>query len=550
MKNYIFLLLATSTLFGPCFSDTAWAGKTPPDSPRDECHKGSVTKGAPKVDKPEEKKETVSTVMTLLHLPVELLAMIGDHSGNTLALKSTCRVLNTVPFKTKKSRFVLRHSKEFQDMLRSMAAGVYELSPLNLNDDVTCLNLYNLTAADFARLLPDRASVSTFLDASRQNRVRPVKKIILRRGDPEDNDGALDGSYMPFPSEVIDESEKRGLELYFLYDRWNTRIDQFFSLTPLSEEDFLTLLKMTSFQRDLNALFEGQKRPSACLAQYIRESRMTTDPAYLQHVLRTHREIISDNVSFGLTHFSHRCMPYVWGLLDTENTSNGVNVLANIRDIHKLQLCFGVALFNNYDCPNDASNGTYSITNDIEKISHMDTPKILKILRSFIPHYIESDYFDLPEVPCHGFLKILRGNLSTPYEDGGVSVEESEINARENIFIDFAKALGTFDKKEQLIRLKRLMQVLDISHLRPIECSDVSDSGYTFYGKGFTPCFARAMGYLFDQTASLSEHEFTEFTKYLKAKNPSFNPLFIMSEKEFQAIWDTYKESSDPSTEL
>lgn len=467
--------------------------------------------------------------VSLQSLPRDLIKVIGEQSGNTLALKTTCHAFNNLNFATKNTIILLRHSEGFQQGLQTRASGNPDFSQLGLWDDVRILNLYNLTAEDFAVLFPDANSVGISLMTLRGNPHTPIKRLILRTSrDSWD-------SYRPMPLDICTAIQQSGVELYFVGERESSKIDRFFSHTPLSEAMLLNLLKMTSFSWDVEKMFaEGSShtmREGFCLEQYIRQdggAHITNDPAYLQHVLKTHGEIVSTKKTQSLTHYSCRAMPYVWGLLNTERHANGVQVLETIRDIHLMELCYGTRLFETDESENLAFR-------HLPLISHDGTYHILQLLRGFIPPYAPEDYFYELDKPWHGFLKVEGHQFSRPYQS-----KKAIPSTRNDIFVDFVKAIASYPQNMQLIRLKKLMQVIAIVHL-----AQVDDADRTLRHPGYFETACReSLRFVHDSTDDMTTHEFSKFIAYLKEKHAEFNPLFINSEDQLKEILNSYNKTT------
>jgi hypothetical protein len=284
------------------------------------------------------------------------------------------------------------------------------------------------------------------------------------------------------------------------------------------------------------------------------------DYAHNQAILKTDREIRANNLANGLLVMFNRTDLYVRGLVDALYFENGEQTLQTIRDVHILQLCYGLTLFARDDSERYETKDKFIPISDtliyfLSKISHKDTTEILGLLRGFIPPFSKEDYCDAPEQPKHGWLNYPE-NISLPYIEGEPFIEVEndtlgciklpikDYGARDYVFADFVRALAAYSSKEQLFRLSRLVQVLDIKHLSPVLHADPTLTGfntqYNIGRFGFTECFRGSLAFISDRTTNMTTEDYKTFIAYLKKRDPGFNPLFVSSEERFQDILDDY----------
>ena len=485
----------------------------------------------------------VETSVTFLNLPKPLVIRIGKLSGNTISLKSTCNKLRGYDYNTINETVILPYSEKFKAALQSLEGDNPDLSVLFPRDDTSVLNLFLLTADHFVKLglqvagkdLYDTTKAQKFYDFLHKGKILKVKTLILRNEDTQT------GIYKAVHPGALRELNNLGINVVFVRERWNENIDRLFQYLKLNENEFNGLMSLVCLA-DPNEVVEVTKA-STSLGQFA--SGVSPLPAdsipviyyngkteTTHHIgsrealiaaIDTYLEIANDKICWALIRSSgNRLMPVVHGFLRVSNEHP--ELLDTIKQVHFLHLSYGMNLFDS-SCIKPEQ---------LMAIAHEDRDDILRVIREFIPPFTPKDYHDAPGQPYHGLVK---AKVSTIYGERQKSLPVKPCYTRTDLFADFVVALGEFTEETQLKRLRRLIKVMSIDHLRELE---LNDSEYNVFSLTYFPKrIIRAFTYIYNLTEDMHEVQYDGMLPIIADK--AFNPLVEDAEAIFAQAVEVYK---------
>jgi hypothetical protein len=479
--------------------------------------------------------------LSLSHLPQGIKALIGKMSGNTMSLREVSHSL-CINYQTIREATILGHSPNMKAVLQSFDDNNPDFRHLKLFDDIISLNLYFLNRADFVRLglhaqNPyedyDVEKTKIFCEVLNEGRIRPIQHLIIRKSNPQEKGDGIHPLALTYLNQ-------HGIKVHCIEDGNNSGIDILFNqLSDFTISDLHSLLQLTSIRPTQSRVFKISEStclgrytstdpaPEGCLAMFYREENEAGVKHHItkEHLLRAihaYWSITINSQCYMLTlAFNTKAFFLVDGLLSLGNSPEALNTIVAI---HNMRLSFGQWLFgSDYETLRKNMEG-------IRNITHKDTAAILKLLRKFIPDFREDDYHNAPGKPYDKALKWHK--LSNLYgrkdKDDLRFIEGLQ---RQDAFMDFLLALSTFDQDTQLVRLKKLIQILCIEHFSAIEKDDPLYNRYL----GFKDRIILALQYLYDETVDINGYYYVKFAESFKVHNPDFNPLSMDAESKFKA---------------
>ncbi len=186
-------------------------------------------------------------------------------------------------------------------------------------------------------------------------------------------------------------------------------------------------------------------------------------------------------------------------------------LLDTVITIHEKRLYYGTDLMESYYTAAGKVGGF-----KLHLICHQDTEMILTALREFIPDWTQEDF-------GQEYLQAKKNNelfrTMPHYEDLEMSevyvgVKDRKITRR-ILFKTFCEALGRYEQATQLIRLQRLLKVIQLEHFQTVE--------------GLVEQLHRALGYIYEETQNRPDVDAFLTQKRADGFNPLLNSSLYFS---------------------
>jgi len=405
------------------------------------------------------------------------------------------------------------------------------------------LHSTNITSVDLSQLLP-RDLERLGIKAEHKKKAHGAQLTIYRYAFR----GVLDGeqtlknltfrisdrkTYWLYET-CINRLIQQGVYVTVIFEEFDGGlVDDFFQHRSIPTGIYKRLLAFTS----LMEVFQGDKKRhlNSRLGAYIVWLRQMTNDGnnwtYVEDALNTYDDISSDPAVWLINARDNGCCshkPYHPMIYTFLKMAMHPRIKETYIQVMKLRLNFGCGLFCRAPESTEQENW-----DTFGELTHGDTQSILTALRAFIPDFVDEDYYP---VSAEQKVRPLLYTVSDIYGRRN----NCHNSSRQDVFMDFAVALGTYEAETQLPRLHKLLSLLSIKHLEEYETS--CGAGFRAEGGFITPII-QALEYLHDCTLSLPAESFNELALFVKSQHPEFNPLSKGAGHQFSEVLTAWKQA-------
>ncbi len=346
------------------------------------------------------------------------------------------------------------------------------------------------------------------IECMNKGRVRNIKRIVLRKGMP------LIGTAGQLPTagqlESVDQLlEQNKIEQDYL--DYAAGLDQIFRLVALEDGQIRLLIE----------LYKGDTHRHASGNYYVHGGELElseymapkADPAFpMDHRLAAMLDLYGQITatkdgkrSIKIMRLMRDPQQMVYFRHCLQRLSDSPDLMAMIKYICSSYLCHGQDLFHPFYLSHYSSKEWIK---QFDQVCHRDTMQMFALLRAFIPEFDkDTDFRDgyLTDYALRSYVVVHRGYI------GYVT--------RMELFLQFIRALGQFDKSQQYVLLKRLLPIISLKkigevseHVLPTSlCQEIIERGLKTVNQ---PAFL-----------SLADEDYDDFAAYFQEEHRDVNPL-------------------------
>jgi hypothetical protein len=495
----------------------------------------SAGKGAEDLSQP-----VVFNECQLARLPADLIKKVAFESGNSMSVRESCWALRMIVPTYRSSEFKSIYEAVLNVHMSGMKEfflnGWLDLNALGLADDVISLDLYQIPQKHFIAWGLGHTDFIPFVERLNAKRVRKIQNLTVRWEIeyPQEKQRYYRGydfwvplceyervTWSALPLCAMEMLKSQGMNISRVRDSLNSRIDRLFEANEFTAQELRQLTLFSIYLPDKekpNRTALGSLiNPTGNNEEFARSPFFIEAPGVRSGLSKRlmielaifHQRIVADAQSarvLALSICQGNTAPYrtmlvllgkIDGFLDFKR-------LSPLYRIIKLKLCLGPNLFG---FNKRAAEEKAAI---LRGISHTRTHDMLRLLRKYIPEYLDTDYD-----PATGLLKDVEFHSDVFGQVFPQGYRKARRFDRPEVFQAFITSLYRtavdLSSDQQCRLLYRLLAILRLEHLK--QSTNLVNSMIEGFIGVKTICGA------------LIPHEFDLFAEYVNNQHPDFNPL-------------------------